>query len=97
MHDAYKYKEKYNLDRKFNVLLVFDGMFVYMINNKKFTQMVTELFIRTRKMYLYFFITKSCFPVPKDVRVNCTLFFYETFKQIRASANYTYSLIRYCL
>ena len=49
-------------------------MFVYMINNKKFTQMVTELFIRTRKMHLYFFITKSCFPVPKDVRVNCTRF-----------------------
>ena len=45
-----------------------------MINNKKFTQMVTELFIRTRKMHLYFFITKSCFPLPKDFRVNCTRF-----------------------
>ena len=47
-----------------------------MINNKKFNPIVTELFIRGRKLNISIvFITQSYFKVPKDVRLNSTHFF----------------------
>ena len=47
-----------------------------MINNKKLNLLVTELFIRGRKLNISLvFITQSYFKVPKDVRLNTTRFF----------------------
>ena len=47
-----------------------------MINNKKFNPIVTELFIRGRKLNISIvFITQSYFKVPKDVILNSTHFF----------------------
>ena len=47
-----------------------------MINNKKLNPVVTELFIRGRKLDISIvFITQSYFKVPKDVRLNSTHFF----------------------
>ena len=47
-----------------------------MINNKKLNSIVTELFIRDRKLNISIvFITQSYFKVPKDVRLNSTNFF----------------------
>ena len=47
-----------------------------MINNKKLNSIVTELFIRGRKLNISLvFITKSYFEVPKDVRLSTTHFF----------------------
>ena len=45
-----------------------------MNKNKKLNLIVTELFIRGRKLSI-FFITQSYFKVPKDVRLNSTHFF----------------------
>ena len=46
------------------------------INNKKLNSIVTELFIRGRKLNISLaFITQSYFKVPKDVRLNSTHFF----------------------
>ena len=51
-------------------------MIVDMINNKKLNSIVTELFIRGRKLNISLvFITQSYFRVPKDVRLNSTHFF----------------------
>ena len=51
-------------------------MIADMINNKKLTPVVTELFIRGRKLNISIvFITQSYFKVPKDVRLNSTHFF----------------------
>ena len=51
-------------------------MIVDMINNKKLNSIVTELFIRGRKLNISLvFITQSYFKVPKDVRLNSTHFF----------------------
>ena len=48
-----------------------------MINNKKLNPIVTELFIRGRRLNIYIvFIKQSYFKVPKDVRLNSTHFFY---------------------
>ena len=47
-----------------------------MINNKKVNSIVTELFIRIKKLNISIvFITQSYFKVPKDVRLNSTHFF----------------------
>ena len=55
---------------------VFDDMIAYMINNKKLNLVVTELFIRGRKLNIsVVFITQSYFKVPRDVKLNSTHFF----------------------
>ena len=47
-----------------------------MINNKKLNSIVTESFIRGRKINISIaFITQSYLKVPKDVRLNSTHFF----------------------
>ena len=47
-----------------------------MIRNKKLNPVVPELFIRGRKLNIYFvFITQSYFKMSKDVRLNSTHFF----------------------
>ena len=44
-----------------------------MINNKKLNPVLTELFVRGRKLNISIvFITQSYFKVPKDVRLNST-------------------------
>ena len=60
------------------VLIVFDDMIADMINNKNLNSIVTELFIRERKLNISLaFIMQSYFKVPKDVRLNTTHFFYR--------------------
>ena len=40
---------------------------------KKAQQVLKELFIRCRRLNIsLYFLTQSCFSVPKDVRLNCT-------------------------
>ena len=76
MHKVYKNIDKYNPDKENKVLIVFDDMIADMISNKKLNSVVTELFIRGRKLNIsLIFITQSYFKVPKDVRNNSTHFF----------------------
>ena len=76
MRDVYKNIEDYNLGKERKILIVFDDMIADMINNKKLNPIVTELFIRGRKLNISIeFITQSYFKVPKDVRLNSTHFF----------------------
>ena len=76
MHNIYKNIEDYNPNTKRKVLIVFDDMIADMINNKKLNPIVTELFIRGRKLNISTdFITQSYFKVPKNVRLNSTHFF----------------------
>ena len=42
--------EDYNPDKKRKVLIVFDDVIADMINNKRLNPIVTELFIRGRKL-----------------------------------------------
>ena len=51
-------------------------MIAYMINNQKLNSIITELFVRGRKLNISLvFITQSYFKVPKDGRLNSTHFF----------------------
>ena len=76
MHDAYKNNDGYNPDKGKKILIVFDDMIADMIDNKKLNSIVTELFIRGRKLNISLvFITQSYFKVPKDVTLNTAHFF----------------------
>ena len=73
---VYKIIGDYNPRKNRKVLIVFDDMIADMINNKKLNPMVTELFIRGRKLNISIVsITQSYFKVPPDVRLNSTHFF----------------------
>ena len=75
MQDVYKNIEDYNPMKKRKILIVFDDMIAHMINNNKLNPIVTELFIRGRKLNISIvFITQSYFKVPKDVGLNSTHF-----------------------
>ena len=50
MQDVYKNIEDYNPIKKRKVLIIFDDMIADMINNNKLNPIVTELFIRGRKL-----------------------------------------------
>ena len=76
MQDVYKINEEYNPSKKCNVFIVFDDMIADMISNKKRNPIVTELFIKGRKLNISLvFITQSYFSVPKDIRLNFTRYF----------------------
>ena len=76
MPDVYKNIDEYNADKERKILLVFDDIITDVINNKKLNSVVTDLFIRGRKLNISLvFITQSHFKVPKDVKLNSTLFF----------------------
>ena len=76
MQDVYKNIEDYNPIKKRKILIVFDDMIADMINNNKLNPIVTELFIRGRKLYISIvFITQSYFKVSKGVRLYSTHFF----------------------
>ena len=76
MHDVYKNIDDYNPDKENKILIVFDDMIADIIHNKKLNSVVTELFIRARKLNISLvFITQSHFKVPKDVRLNTIHFF----------------------
>ena len=73
MDDIYKNNEEYNPDKKSKILILFDDMIADMLSNKKINKIVTELFIRGRKLNISIvFITQSYFAVPKNLRLNST-------------------------
>ena len=81
MHDVYKNINYYNPDKENKILIVFDDMIADMIHNKKLNSIVTELFIRGRKLNISLaFITQSYFKVPRDVRLNTTHFLSQKFQ-----------------
>ena len=76
MDDIYKNIEEYNRNKKRETLMAFDDMTADMLSNKKLSPIVTELFIRGRKLYIFLaFITQSYFSVPKSIRLNSTHYF----------------------
>ena len=61
------------------ILIVFDDMIAYMFSNKKLNPILTELFIRGRKLNISLVsITQSYFALPKNIRLNSTHYFIMT-------------------
>ena len=73
MDNLYKNTEEHNPNEKRKTLIVFDYMIADMLSNKKLNRIVTELFIRGKKLNISLvFITQSYFAVPKNIRLNST-------------------------
>ena len=88
MDDIYQNIDDYNPSRKRKILTVFDDMIADIMTNKKFQVIVKELFIRRKKVNIsLLFITRSYFPVPKDVIKFNILFDYEDQQQKRITKN----------
>ena len=76
MDDINKNIEEYTWNKKLKILMGFDDLIANMLSNKKLNPVVTELFIRGRKLNVSLvFIKQSYFTVPKDIRLNSTPYF----------------------
>ena len=66
MDEIYKNIEEYNPNKKRKQLIVFDDMIADMLSNKNLNPIVTELFIRCKKLKMSLvFVTQSYFVLPK--------------------------------
>ena len=54
MQDLYKNIDEYNKDKGRKILIVF-GSIADIINNKKLNSIVTELFVRTKHFYCFYY------------------------------------------
>ena len=59
MHNVYKNIDDYNPDRESKILIVFDDIIADMINNKKPDSIVTELFIRRKKLNISLVLSRN--------------------------------------
>ena len=76
MDDIYKNIEEYNPNKKRKTLIVFDDMIADILSNKRRNPIVTELFIKGRKLKIRFVsIAQSYFSVPKNIRLNSRHYF----------------------
>ena len=73
MDDVLDNINNYNKNRDKKVFIIFDDMIADIMRSEKFKAIVTELFIRCRKLNISIvFITQSYFRTPKDARLNTT-------------------------
>ena len=76
INDVYENLEDYNPIKKSRVLIVFDDIIADMEYNKKLSTIVTESFLRRKKLYiLHFFILQHDSKVPQTIRLNVTHYF----------------------
>ena len=100
MDDIYKNIEAYNPNKKLKILIVFNDMIAGMLSDQKLNPIVTELFIRSRKLNisLAFFVLfyTILFCCAKNYYTKFfALFYYEHFKQRRSSTNCISSFVRF--
>ena len=82
--DVYENLEDYNPVKKRRVLKVFDDVIADMQSNKKLSPVVTELFLKGRKLNISLvFISQSYFKVPKTITLNATHYFIMKISNIR--------------
>ena len=56
MDDIYKNIEGYNSNKKCKILIVFNNIIADMLSNKELNPIVTELFVRGRKLNISFLL-----------------------------------------
>ena len=69
--DVYEDLEDYNPTKKRRVLIVFDDIIADLKSNKNLSPIVTELFLRGKKLNISLvFISQSYFEEPETIRLN---------------------------
>ena len=70
------YSQTINPSKKWRVLIVFDNLISDMEPNQKLSPIVTELFLRGKKLNIsIMFISESYFKLPKTIRIITTHYF----------------------
>ena len=73
MDNIYENSEEYNPMKKHKILIVFDNIIADMLSNKQLNPIVTELFIRGKKLNISLvFVIQSYFAVLKNSRLHPT-------------------------
>ena len=68
--------DEFNTNKKRKILIAFGDLIADILMKKRRNPIVTELFIRSRKLNgSVIFITQSYFAVPKNIRLNSTKYF----------------------
>ena len=74
--DVYEDLEDYNPTKKRRVLIVFDDIIADLKSNKNLSPIVTELFLRGKKLNISLvFISQSYFKEPETIRLNAIQYF----------------------
>ena len=82
--EIYKNIEEYSPNKNCKIFIIFDNMVADMLGNQKPNPIVTEYFIRGRKLNISLvFITQSYFAGPKNIRLNSTPYFIMKISQKR--------------
>ena len=76
MDGIYKNIEECNPNKECKICIVFDDMIANMLSNKKLNPIVTEMFMRRRKLNISLvFIMQSYFATPNIIRLNSMHYF----------------------
>ena len=68
MDDLYKHIEEYKRNKKCKMLIAFDYRIGDKLSNKKLNPIITELFIKDRKLdFSLLFMKQSYFSLPKNI------------------------------
>ena len=78
---------KINPNKKRNILVVFDDVIAEMLSNKKFHPIVTEIFIRDRKLNISLKFYTLLYCTKRYYGKFYTLVYYENSKQTRSSTS----------
>ena len=88
MAEIYKNIEDYNPNKKRKILIIFDGMITDMLSNKKTYPVVTELYIRGRKLNISLFLIHNLLLLfIETLNKFYALFYHEHFKRKRTLTN----------
>ena len=88
MDDIYKNIEEYNSNKKRKILIVFDDTITDMLINKKRNLIITELFIRGKKLiFSRAFVTQSYCVVPRNIILNSNDYFVMKTQKKKTSTN----------
>ena len=69
MNDIYEIIEEYNPDKKRKMLTILDDLIADMYRNKKLNSIVTELFVRGKKIKVSVLVTQSYFSVLINIKL----------------------------
>ena len=87
--------EEYNPGKKEKTLIVFDDMITDILINKKLNPVVTELFIRGRKLNSLVFITHSYFALLRHIRLTSTHYFFMKILNKKELQQIVFNNVRY--
>ena len=79
---------QYSSNEKRKIWIVFHDMIADMLSNKKLNPIVTQLFVKGRKLSLVFNFTQFFFAVPKELGYILHMILLQKFQKNRASANF---------